>query len=652
MLVAFVVAGLFVGAAPAQEARADLVVLFVSGWRTTNVNAANELGWKTIRADLEREYGDELAFHHYSYTHLAADYESIPEYRLCDTNQSISVSAQRLGNQLTSLSARYRGAKVLIVGHSLGGVVPSYWAATAHSRELEKLAGVVTIDSPVAGLSLLIAQQILALTGAPAGSSTEIVRLILEGSKDYGCGGAVVDELDPLSGEAVLETISDAPGRLQEAGVAYYNGASCLDPFITCHRAKLQGGEHETFWSTDASCKGVVDVTSVLWAFLTRTSPRLDLDAARRCLLESHGAPLEDPAVLKWVSEIAEQALTDHSLAPAEPGSSVRDIDWLNRSYKFGVPGGESVTVVDGARILPYAGGMKPPAYGVEPPIFADLTGDGIEEAVIVQGWTDGSTGSFSSAQVFTVQGGEPIRIHAFATGDRADGGEVAIVISGTELHVTRNDLQPNHGLCCKTHTRTELWRWDGTRFVEDVSRRTIRPIDNIEPAGTISLKDAIETALLRLNAPNRQYGGDCDSLPLGTMCSNAPVALGSYQGFPIGLTGTEGGFGTVIVQPVAGGVRLVAWEPASLWGLDYLPLKVNGRDGCVNVRAEPNLRGRIVDCLVHGTAVRVLGPMAYADGYVWAPIDRGGFIAARWLCVVDDVLCPDMVSANIHVFE
>src|SRR5581483_12129618 len=89
-------------------------------------------------------------------TYFSYRYPESAAYTACDTQQSVQASADRLNRQLGDLTSQYPRARLLLVGHSLGGVVASAWAAKeADDALLRRTAAVVTFDSPLLGVPWL-----------------------------------------------------------------------------------------------------------------------------------------------------------------------------------------------------------------------------------------------------------------------------------------------------------------------------------------------------------------------------------------------------------------------------------------------------------------------------------------------------------------
>lgn len=170
----------------------------------------------------------------------------------------------------------------------------------------------------------------------------------------------------------------------------------------------------------------------------------------------------------------------------AAPASGVRAIDWRNRPYVL--TGLGTVTVRDGRAEFALdddgkvsAAGATPASFRVEPPLFADIDGDGTEDAVVSNVLGTGGTGQFSSIGVYTVRGGQVVSLGEIPGGDRGDGGIRHVALAGTAVIVDRNVLAEGDGACCASTWRRERWIWRGDQLVEDAAARG--PLQPVPPS-------------------------------------------------------------------------------------------------------------------------------------------------------------------------
>jgi hypothetical protein len=163
-------------------------------------------------------------------------------------------------------------------------------------------------------------------------------------------------------------------------------------------------------------------------------------------------------------------------------------VDWQNRTYVLDDLG--PVAVRQGAarfqltednQVVPPppdgsegANGMPGGSYQVSPPLFADIDGDGVEDAVISSVLSTGGTGHFSQVQVYTVRGGQVVELGAIPGGDRGDGGIRRVVLDDRAVIVDRNVLAEGDGVCCASQAQRERWIWRSGQLVEDLAVRQL----------------------------------------------------------------------------------------------------------------------------------------------------------------------------------
>jgi hypothetical protein len=170
--------------------------------------------------------------------------------------------------------------------------------------------------------------------------------------------------------------------------------------------------------------------------------------------------------------------------APGATGE-VRAIDWQNRTYVLDELG--PVTVTNGHADFAISDdnkavevGAASGSYRVEPPLFADVDGDGVEDAVISGVLSTGGTGHFSDIRIYTLRAGKVVELAAIPGGDRGDGGIARVALYGRAVLVDRNMLAEGDGVCCASAGQRERWVWRAGEMVEDVgARRSYTP----EPA-------------------------------------------------------------------------------------------------------------------------------------------------------------------------
>ncbi len=173
---------------------------------------------------------------------------------------------------------------------------------------------------------------------------------------------------------------------------------------------------------------------------------------------------------------------------PAAICPTIRDIDWKNRSYDFG-SSGVSDTPTGEEQVLQLRNGLfRIPGedefdFGQEfrasDPVYGDLTGDGVEEAVILLDVQDGGNDPPRWLEAYTIRNCEPVRVGVVPAShpddeynslfnQRVENGRIAL---------ERQDWSAGGAHCCPEHERTEYWRMQGGQLVEDRSARMLRRV-------------------------------------------------------------------------------------------------------------------------------------------------------------------------------
>jgi hypothetical protein len=94
--------------------------------------------------------------------------------------------------------------------------------------------------------------------------------------------------------------------------------------------------------------------------------------------------------------------------------------------------------------------------------IFADLTGDGAEEAVVPI--SSGGTGGNVAYAVFGYRGGDLKELLVV----KPEAGRVMVAVEDGVLVETQPVYAPEDPLCCPSQLRHTYYRWDGSELVVD----------------------------------------------------------------------------------------------------------------------------------------------------------------------------------------
>ena len=163
---------------------------------------------------------------------------------------------------------------------------------------------------------------------------------------------------------------------------------------------------------------------------------------------------------------------------PKQPRPPVRAVDFSN--FKYPGSRGHFPTVeyeTEGFTLRRGRSEETPKQYGMRlmEVSYGDVTGDGVEEAIIVLGVeTEGSAG-VSHVYIYTPESGRPKFLWGFESGDRAWGGLKRVYAEGgglvVELYGRGTQVggslgsTESVGLCCpRSFTRTR-YRWQRGSF-------------------------------------------------------------------------------------------------------------------------------------------------------------------------------------------
>ena len=187
-----------------------------------------------------------------------------------------------------------------------------------------------------------------------------------------------------------------------------------------------------------------------------------------------------------------EVPLANRNAAP--PMTGVRAIDWRNRTYELEAIGpimvkdgradfaldddgkivasGDASGSAKGDARDSAASGDTPGSFRVESPLFADIDGDGSEDAVVSSVLGTGGTGQFSAVTIYTVRDGKVVAVAEIPGGDRGSGGIRRVALDGRAVIVERNVLAEGDGACCASTFQRERWVWRDGQIVEDTAAR------------------------------------------------------------------------------------------------------------------------------------------------------------------------------------
>lgn len=119
---------------------------------------------------------------------------------------------------------------------------------------------------------------------------------------------------------------------------------------------------------------------------------------------------------------------------------------------------------------------------------YGDLTGDQVDEAIILGSCNTGGTGNFSEGFIYSMKTDKPSLIGRIPGGDRAYGGLRETRTEAGKLVVESNDPGPSGAACCPQRILTNQYRLTGGKLVKvgKEMSRDLYPTERIKfAAGT-----------------------------------------------------------------------------------------------------------------------------------------------------------------------
>lgn len=99
---------------------------------------------------------------------------------------------------------------------------------------------------------------------------------------------------------------------------------------------------------------------------------------------------------------------------------------------------------------------------------YGDLTGDGVDDAVVLTVCNTGGTGNFSEGFIYSIKNGKPVLAARIAGGDRAYGGLHSAKVENGLLVVERYNPGETGGACCPEILKTSKYRLATYKLVEN----------------------------------------------------------------------------------------------------------------------------------------------------------------------------------------
>ena len=119
-------------------------------------------------------------------------------------------------------------------------------------------------------------------------------------------------------------------------------------------------------------------------------------------------------------------------------------------------------------------GGVEPePVYLVDT-IYGDVTGDGVEDAIVVLTVSIRGTAIPYYVYIYEIERAKPKLLWSFETGDRADGGlrrivaengKLLVELYGKDIYVGGNYYSGSGGACCPSNYTRSRYEWKQNQF-------------------------------------------------------------------------------------------------------------------------------------------------------------------------------------------
>jgi hypothetical protein len=174
--------------------------------------------------------------------------------------------------------------------------------------------------------------------------------------------------------------------------------------------------------------------------------------------------------------------------------SAIRQIDFENFTYPASPiysKGARPFRLKDGE----YRGrledsGVEPERVSLVDIIYGDVTGDGIDDAILVLTVSTRGSAIPYYVYIYGIERSKPRLLWAFDTGDRADGGlrriigdngQLLVELYGKEIYVGGNYYSGSGGACCPSHYTRSRYDWKQDHFVR-IGQLEIFPNDDGAP--------------------------------------------------------------------------------------------------------------------------------------------------------------------------
>jgi len=151
---------------------------------------------------------------------------------------------------------------------------------------------------------------------------------------------------------------------------------------------------------------------------------------------------------------------------------TIRQVDFKNFSYPMSGPrlGHDRLKWLDPSkpghiRLVNGSDDAESPNFTFESVKFADVTGDGKEDAIVVLTFHSGGTQTSDYVYIYSLADGKPKLLAYCYTGDRAYSGLYEVYGEHGTLVVELQDPRKRSADCCSSGFVRTRYSWNGQRF-------------------------------------------------------------------------------------------------------------------------------------------------------------------------------------------
>jgi len=157
---------------------------------------------------------------------------------------------------------------------------------------------------------------------------------------------------------------------------------------------------------------------------------------------------------------------------------SIRQIDFQN--FRFPLSGGSETTVRAVNGKTPKSDLMDPADTRITAVevFYADLTGDGQDEAIVAVYHNGGGHGAFRDILVYSISSAGLVLLGHFPDGDRANGGLIDVCVLHSQLVLVRQSS--NSCATCVEGIQTDRFVWSEKEF--RLAARRVIPVKSEQP--------------------------------------------------------------------------------------------------------------------------------------------------------------------------